>query len=192
MASFDQPGNPESGISAWIARFAPLIPAGGQILDVAAGRGRHTRWLLDRGHRVTAVDIDATGLRDLDDKPDCLVIEADMEQGQWPFGPASFDAIIVTNYLHRPHFPHLVASLASNGLLLMDCFGRGNERYGRPRNPDFLLQEGELLQAFGSQLQIIAYECGFESHPRPAMRQRLCAARSTAQPWQLDQVPAAD
>jgi len=192
VASFDQPTHPESGISAWIARFAPLLQPGSRILDVAAGRGRHTRWLLSQGHGVTAADIDTSGLRDLADKSDCQLVEADLEQDPWPFEPASFDAIIVTNYLHRPHFHHLVASLATNGLLLMECFGQGNERYGRPRNPDFLLQDGELLQAFDRKLQIIAYECGFERHPRPAMRQRLCAARSKAQAWPLSQFPAPD
>ncbi len=177
MPSFDRPQQPESGVSAWIARFATLVAPGGHVLDLAAGHGRHTRFLLSRGHRVTATDIDVADLGDLRDHSHCKVVEADLESGKWPFGEQQFDAIIVTNYLHRPHFPRLLAGLAPGGVLLIETFAAGNERYGRPRNPDFLLQPGELIEAFAGKLQVVAYEHGLEKAPRPAVRQRLCAVR---------------
>ena len=178
MPSFDQPRRPAAGVSPWIARFAPLIPAGGAVLDLAAGNGRHARYLLERGHGVTAVDIDAASLADLREHPHCEVLEMDLESGGWAFAAAGFDGIVVTNYLHRPHFPHLVRSLAPDGVLLVESFGAGNERFGRPRNPDFLLQAGELLGAFAPALQIVAYEHGYEHEPRPAIRQRICAVKA--------------
>jgi SAM-dependent methyltransferase len=179
MPSFDRPDVPVRSPSAWVARFAGLIPAGGRVLDLACGDGRHTRFLARRGHRVTAVDIDVSGLSDLAGQPGIRVVQADLENGEWPFAPASFAGIVVTNYLHRPHFRVLPATLQPGGLLIMETFAAGNERFGRPRNPDFLLAPGELLSAFAPTLQVVAYEHGVEQVPRPAVRQRLVALRQT-------------
>mgnify|MGYP001812358056 CR=1 FL=1 len=180
MPSFDRPAKPESAISAWIERFATLVPPGARVLDIAAGHGRHSRFFLARGCQVTAADIDTSNLSDIATRADCKVMEVDLEAGNWPFSKTRFDAIVVTNYLHRPHFPLLINNLAANGVLLYDSFAAGNERFGRPRNPDFLLQPGELLRAFVPPLQVVAYENGVEQEPRPAVRQRLCALRSDA------------
>ena len=163
-------------------RWAPLIQTGGTVLDVAAGHGRHTRALAERGHWVTSVDLDVTGLEDLATPsqvphPPVEVLAVDLEGGSWPLAGREFAAIVVTNYLHRPHFPHLVTSLSPGGVLIFETFGQGNERLGRPRNPDFLLAPGELLAAFSPHLQIVAYEHGAEQSPRPAVRQRLCAVK---------------
>ena len=175
--SFDRPADPSILPSPWVLRWAPLIRAGGAVLDVAAGHGRHARALAQRGYRVTAVDLDVTGLDDPSDPP-TEVMAADLEGGTWPLAGRVFAGIVVTNYLHRPHFPHLVASLSPGGVLIFETFGQGNERVGRPRNPDFLLAPGELLAAFSPHLQIVAYEHGAEQSPRPAVRQRLCAIKS--------------
>lgn len=182
MTSFDRPHDPAIAPSPWIMRWAPLIRPHGHILDVAAGYGRHTRALQALGHRVTAADIDTSGLADLAGVPGVTVHTGDLETGVWPFPAGAFDAIVIANYLHRPHFPHLIAGLAPGGVLIFETFGQGNERLGRPRNPDFLLAPGELLSAFGSHLMIVAYEHGAERDPRPAVRQRLCAVRGTDSP----------
>ncbi|MGE3332283.1 MAG: class I SAM-dependent methyltransferase [Rhodospirillaceae bacterium] len=174
MASFDRPADPAIAPSAWVLRWAHLIRPAGRVLDVAAGHGRHARALQAMGHQVVATDIDVGGLADASG---IEVVTADLEAGLWPFPPARFDAIIVANYLHRPHFPHFVASLAPGGVLIFETFGQGNERLGRPRNPDFLLALGELLRAFQDTLEIVAYEHGEEREPRPAVRQRLCARK---------------
>jgi SAM-dependent methyltransferase len=180
MPSFDRPHDPHVPPSPWVARFAHLVKPAGTVLDVAAGHGRHTRFFADRGHKVTAVDIDVSDLADLQGDGRVEIREQDLEGEPWPFAPQSFDAIIVANYLHRPHFPHLASSLTVGGILIYETFGQGNEAYGRPRNPDFLLAPGELLSAFQGTLQIIAYEHGVEETPRPAVRQRICAVNATA------------
>ena len=178
MPSFDRPAHPESDISPWFRRFAHLLPPAGEVLDLAAGYGRHARWALSLGCRATAVDIDISGLEDLQGLPAAEVIAADLEQGAWPLADRRFDAVLISNYLHRPHFARLPDLLRNGGVLMFDTFGVGNEVYGRPRNPDFLLRPGELLDAFADRLQVVAYEQGLEYRPRPAVRQRICARRA--------------
>jgi len=163
-------------VSPWIARFAPLIPAGGRVLDVAAGGGRHTRYLLERGHRVTAIDVDISGLADLVDAPGAEIVEADLEDGSpWPYASHRFAAVVVTNYLYRPLIPNLVACLGAGGVLLYETFAEGNEKFGRPSNLAFLLKPGELLEAVSGRLRVLAYEDLIVDEPKPAAVQRICA-----------------
>jgi len=166
--------------SPWVCRFAPLIRAGGLVLDVACGTGRHARYLAGLGYRVEAVDRNAEALRGLASVPGVTVRAADLEGGPWPYAGQSFDAVVVVNYLHRPLFPRLLAVLADGGVLIYETFAAGNERYGRPGNPDFLLKSGELLELTRSQLRVVAYEDLHVEVPRPAMVQRLCAINQSA------------
>jgi SAM-dependent methyltransferase len=141
------------------------------VLDLACGPGRHARYLRSLGHAVTAVD------REPRDIPGARFVRADLEDGSpWPLGEERFDGIVVANYLHRPLLPRIAQALAPGGVLLYETFMRGNERYGRPSNPAFLLEPGELWRAFGG-LHVIAFEQGRDLEPKPALRQRLCAAR---------------
>ena len=166
-------------LSPWIRRFAPLVPAGAAVLDLACGRGRHTRLFLARGHPVTAVDRDVSGLEDLAGQPGLEIVEADLEDGSpWPLPGRRFGAVVVVNYLWRPLFPRILESVAADGVLLYETFAAGNEAYGHPTNPDFLLAPGELIAAAQSQLQIVAYEHGYLAQPRPAIKQRICAVRA--------------
>jgi hypothetical protein len=100
---------------------------------------------------------------------------ADLEGAPWPYTCQSFGGIVVTCYLHRPLFPHLLGSLAPQGVLIYETFARGNERYGRPQNPDFLLKHGELLEVAHNRLRVVAYEDLYVDTPKPSMMQRICA-----------------
>jgi SAM-dependent methyltransferase len=151
----------------------PLIRRGGRVLDLAAGSGRHTRLLLESGFAVCAVDRDISALSPLAGAG-CEVRQIDLETGApWPLG-GRYDAIVVTNYLHRPLLPAIAQALAPGGVLIYETFARGNERFGRPHNPDFLLRPGELLRAF-AMLTVVAFEQGEISVPRPAVIQRIAA-----------------
>lgn len=147
--------------SPWVMRFAALLPEGGSVLDVACGGGRHARALLERGHALTVVDKDTTYVADLSAQAEILT--ADLEDGSpWPLPGRAFNGVVVTNYLFRPLFPALMAALKDGGMLIYETFARGNEQFGRPRNPDHLLEPGELLGAFAG-LQVVAYEAGIEN-----------------------------
>lgn len=165
--------------SNWVRRFAGRVPKG-PVLDLAAGGGRHSRLFLSLGHPVTAVDRELAGLADLRAAPGMELIEADLEDGgPWPLGERRFAAVVVANYLHRPLLPAIVAAVAPGGLLLYETFAQGNERFGRPSNPAFLLAPGELIDAVGDALEVLAYEHGEVSEPKPALIQRIAARRPT-------------
>jgi SAM-dependent methyltransferase len=163
-------------VSPWLARWAHLVPQGATLLDVACGRGRHTRFFAQRGCSVTAVDRDGEALRSLGALAE--VIEADIENAPWPFAGRTFGAVIVTNYLWRPLLPAIVAAVAPGGILLYETFALGNEAYGKPSRPDFLLKPGELLAACAS-LETIAFEQGFLADP-PRVVQRIACGKTPA------------
>ena len=163
--------------SVWVQRFVPLIRQGGRVLDLAAGAGRHTRLLLDMGFTVSAVDRDIEGLRPLAGDT-CEIRAIDLEtDAKWPLG-GGYDGIIVTNYLYRPLLASIAAALAPGGVLIYETFAVGNERLGRPRNPDFLLHRRELGDAF-AMLSILAFEEGEVTRPRPAVIQRIAAVKGS-------------
>ncbi|CAN0403253.1 unnamed protein product [Phaeothamnion confervicola] len=159
--------------SSWITTWAGLVPPGAAVLDVAAGKGRHSRFFAERGHPVTAIDRDVSGLAAGDN---IEVIVADLEDGSpWPLAGRAFGAVVVTNYLHRPLLPVLLDSVEPGGVLLYETFMIGNERFGKPSRPEFLLEDGELLDLVRGRFSVIAYEARMISEPKMAMVQRIAA-----------------
>jgi len=157
--------------SDWVVRWAPLIKYG-SVLDVACGSGRHANFFLSRNLKVVAVD------REPQQIPGVRFIQADLENGSpWPLPGERFEGIVVTNYLHRPLMNILHQSLAEGGVLIYETFMLGNEKFGKPSNPEFLLRPGELLEAF-RDLTIKGFEEGEVRDPKPAMIQRLCAVQA--------------
>jgi SAM-dependent methyltransferase len=164
--------------SPWVVRFASLIPPTGQVLDVASGGGRHTRLFLDRGNDVVAVDRDVSGLDDIREQDRLVVVEADLEDGKpFPLRDQRFAGVVVTNYLYRPILDDLVSAVASAGALIYETFAAGNERFGRPTRPEFLLRPGELLDVVRGELRVVAFEDLVVDQPRPVAVQRIAAVR---------------
>ena len=159
--------------SAWVQRWSHLVPAGGSVLDVACGQGRHMRWFAGHGHPVTGVDRSSEAMAAVAGVGRAVL--ADIENGPWPLAGERFDAVVVTNYLWRALLPTLVDSLADGGVLIYETFAIGNESVGKPSRPDFLLQPGELLRAC-TGLHVVAYEDGFCDHPERFV-QRIVALR---------------
>lgn len=168
---------PIAAASPWVRRFAALVPAG-EVLDLACGSGRHARLFAGFKHPVLAVDRDPDALAAAAG-PGIVTLQADLEAegAPWPFEAERFAGIVVTNYLHRPLMNELARSLAPDGVLIYETFALGNELYGKPSNPAFLLRPGELLEmAAGGGLAVLAFEDGVVNQPKPARVQRLCAA----------------
>jgi SAM-dependent methyltransferase len=156
--------------SEWVVRWASLVTRG-PVLDVAAGAGRHARYFVKKNLAVIAVDREPQSIAG------AQFVQSDLESGNhWPFAGQRFGAVVVTNYLHRPLFGHLHDALDEGGVLIYETFMAGNEKFGRPSNPAFLLRPGELLEAFGA-LQVVAFEQGIVEKPKPAAIQRICAVR---------------
>ncbi len=166
--------------SPWVARFVALLRPGGRVLDLAAGSGRHTLLLRRHGFVVVAADRDTAALAAFAGDLLCTIRTLDLEDGApWSLGDG-YAGIVVTNYLHRPLFPAMIAALAPDGFLIYETFAAGNERFGRPSNPDFLLRSGELLDAFGTALSIVAFEQGIVERPKPAVVQRIVATKGAS------------
>ena len=124
---------------------------------------------------MTAVDRDVSRLPD---RAGIEKVQTDLEDGiPWPLADRTFGAAIVTNYLHRPLMPSLLAAIAPGGVLLYETFMVGNERFGKPSNPAFLLKDGELLELVHGNFSVIAYEARLISEPTMAMVQRIAARR---------------
>ena len=172
------PPTPPTTASAWIEQWSHLVEQGGAVLDVASGNGRHARHFALRGHPVLALDRDEIALANLAAVQHVTTRCADLENASWPLqDDEKFAAVVVTNYLHRPLFPYLFDALSPGGVLLYETFAAGNERvgFGKPSNPNFLLNPGELLDAVRGRLRVIAYQDGFINVPRASCVQRIVA-----------------
>lgn len=163
--------------SALVVQHAVHIPAGGVVLDVACGAGRHARYLASLGFQVDAVDRDVAPFTNVPAR--VRVITADLELDAWPFQPRSYAGVVVTNYLHRPRLSSLIDSLVDGGVLMYETFAQGNEKFGRPSRAEFLLAPGELLRAVEATCDVIAFEEGFVEVPKPAVTQRIVAVKRT-------------
>lgn len=172
--------HPIGTASTWVRRWCRLLEDACATLDLACGRGRHSVVLAAAGHPVLAVDRDARALAALPEHSRIETLQADLEAPDWPLAGRRFGGIVVTNYLHRPRFAALLDALADDGVLIYETFARGNERYGKPSNPDFLLEPGELLERVRGRLRVIAYEERLLRRPQPAMVQRICACTQSA------------
>jgi SAM-dependent methyltransferase len=173
-------GIPVDPPSEWVLRFGLEAPSHGRVLDLACGTGRHTRLFLDLGHPVLAVDQDTSWLADIAGSQGLTIIEADLEaaENSPPLGiaKAQFDVVVVTNYLHRPLLGWIAGAVSPGGILVYETFAVGNEHFGHPRNPDFLLKSGELLKSVKGVLRVIAYEHGIvERAGKKVVVQRIAA-----------------
>jgi SAM-dependent methyltransferase len=177
-----------AAVSHWVARWAHLVEPSQAILDAACGAGRHVKLFEAKGCAVTALDISHEALQAVAaHSPSARIIQADIEHAPWPLNGETFDAVVVTNYLWRPLFPQLLASLKDGGILIYETFAVGNETVGKPSRPDFLLKNKELL-SLCAELHVVAYEEGFLSTPDRFV-QRIVASKAAGKMSASAQLP---
>ena len=166
-------------ISGWVRRYYRQFPKNGFILDLAGGTGRHARFLSQKGFKLLLVDNQISKAKDLQNVEGIKLVEYDLEAGNsLPFPASSFQGIVVTNYLYRPIFPQLLCLLDVGGILIYETFAVGHEKYGRPKNPNYLLNSGELINLVSPQMRVIAYEERLITRPTKAYVQRIVAEKN--------------
>ena len=168
--------------SPWVERFLPGVPKGGEVLDVACGRGRNLRFALKAGYRVVGLDRNVSGVADLEGKKGVELIEADLEDGSpFPLGTRRFAGVIVVNYLYRLMLSAIIGAVADDGVLIYETFALGHERFGKPSNPDYLLKPNELIDAVTPDLVVVDFEYGLlPKGPNFVQRIAACGPRH---PW---------
>lgn len=137
-------------VAALVTEFSWPKLTGLKVLDLACGSGRNGLWFLAQGSEVTFIDQNLSTLTSLKhDK--ARLWQWNLEDGSAPELPLeAFDIVIVFNYLHRPLFPQIAASIKPNGLIVYETFTWQQADVGRPRNPAFLLKEHELHSVFAN------------------------------------------
>ncbi len=167
---------PPSEPASIVRELLPLLPPG-PALDIACGTGRHALFLAGRGQHVTAVDFSSVALDILEVRARGMrapvrrsksiheperhfragleLVQADLERTELPEG--RYSLILCIQYLQRSLFPHITRALRPNGVLLIETFTRAQLEFeGGPRNPAYLLETGELREAF-PELSVLFY-----------------------------------
>ena len=157
------------GPSRWLIENLDVLPVGRRVLDLAGGRGRHALALAARGVDVHAIDRDREALRALEDAsiglPGTVTTEArELEDGPISLGVSAYGAVLVFNYLYRPLMPAIVEALEPSGVLFYETFTRGQAARGHPKNPAFLLEDGELPRLVAPLDVIRAFEGERDGH----------------------------
>jgi len=168
-------------ISNWVSENYDYIKKKGLILDLACGSGRHGRFLLEKGFDVVFLDRDTSQLDWVPEVFRSQIIKHDLESGtSWDFSPCSFDAVVVTNYLYRPIFPDLLSIIDEGGVLIYETFSKGNEIYGKPTNPNYLLEPEELIDLVRPTMRLISFKEGYSNEGKESITQKIVAVKRSA------------
>ena len=143
------------------------------LLDFASGNGRNCIPLSKKNIMVTAIDRDQEKLNKYKNFKNINSICFDLETSEeWPLTKEYYDVIIVVNYLYRPKIKKLINLLKKDGFLFYETFSLGNEKYGSPKDPKFLLKDRELIEIFGEFLLPLSFYDGRLNDDKIAIKQR--------------------
>jgi tellurite methyltransferase len=151
----------------WLVDHADALPVTGDALDVASGSGRNAFWLAARGLTTLAIDRSAPAIAGIRDTARRLHLPlraeiVDLETDDAALPVAAYDVIVVVHYLHRALFPALRAALRPGGVLVYETFTRAQAQRGKPTNPAFLLEPGELRSLVAPLVVLFEREGEFE------------------------------
>jgi tellurite methyltransferase len=161
--------------------FIPLILENhlpGPVLDLASGKGQNGIFLAGMGLAVVLADRNPVLLEKARKAAERRGLqltfwEVDLETGKNPLEKDRYRAIVVFRYLHRPLIPFIKKALKPGGILIYETFTTQQPLYGRPQNPDHLLQPRELFNWF-NDWEIFHYFEGLLENPRRSIAQLVC------------------
>ena len=163
--------------SQWVLNVLKNVEAGNELIDIACGKGRHVFALKDR-FNITAVDYDKKALSILSKIDNIKTIYQDLEsKEEWVFSSNKYKIVLVTNYLYREKLNNLFDLVDEGGFIVYETFSDGNQKYGKPSNPNFLLKMDELMDRKPKNFKTIDYFCGKVEVPKISIIQRLAAKK---------------
>lgn len=137
--------------SGFLVDNMDLLPVG-RALDIAMGGGRNAVYLAGLGFTVEGVDIShqavVAAMKLAGERGVTITaVQGDLEKG-YKFSPGAYDVIICFNYLQRNLIPSIKDGIRTGGVVVYETYTVDQRRFGRPRNPDHLLERNELLGLF--------------------------------------------
>jgi tellurite methyltransferase len=150
----------------------------GPVLDLACGKGQNGLFVAGLGIPVILADRNPELLekaRKAAEGKGLQVVfwEVDLETGQNPMKEDQYRAIMVFRYLHRPLIPYIKKGIKMGGILIYETFTSQQPLYGRPHNPDHLLEPAELFNWF-KDWELFHYFEGLQENPRRSIAQLVC------------------
>ena len=171
MLKYKKKEEPTNWIIKQIKLIAPKRKI--QILDFASGNGRNSIHLAEKNRIITAIDKDNKKLDNYKNFNYINTICFDLETNkEWPLKNEYYDIIIVVNYLYRPKIKNLISLLNNGGYLFYETFSLGNEKFGSPKNLDYLLRDRELINIFSKETEILNYFNGKVFERQFSIKQR--------------------
>ncbi len=156
-----------------IALASTFIAPESKVLDLACGQGHNGLFLEKQGVSLSYLDKNQQALERV--RNNCTkaanIICADLEtEPVYDLGKEVYEAILVFRYLHRPLFNNIKEALKMNGLIVYETFTHKQAEIGRPKNPDYLLQDNELLAQF-SGYKVHHFYQGYDSRQQAYISQ---------------------
>ena len=157
--SVPEPDRFLSDARQFIAHSCEFIAA-----DIACGGGRHALRMAAWGLRTVAIDFSLEALRLCKERARLAEVEletqcVDLEAPNVDLGSERFDLVAVFNFLHRPLIPVLKRSVRRDGIIVYKTYTRKQLQFSTgPRNPKFLLDDGELQELFSEFRHLLFLE----------------------------------
>ena len=177
---------PPRRASLFLENVLEQLPVG-RALDVACGDGRNALALAERGFAVDGMDLSRVALEQLkrffhERRLDARVVQCNLED--FPLPQNLYDVVLNVRYLQRAALPSLKRAVREGGVVVFETFLREQASIGHPRNPDFLLERGELARALGDFELIVREEGLLATEDEPAYLARVLARRPVG--WKAD------
>ncbi|MCX5885955.1 MAG: class I SAM-dependent methyltransferase, partial [Proteobacteria bacterium] len=120
----------------------------GKALDLAMGVGQDAIFLAENGYKVVGIDSSEVAIEKAktyakEKGVSIQAIQADLAAYTLPEN--EYDVILNFYFLERNLIPQIKKVLKKGGMVVFETYTMEHQKYDKPFNPDYLLQENELL-----------------------------------------------